>query len=1015
LFALIAALGLFCGDAVNYVIQCMGMPFNGETIKNQSLGGSETAAYYLGRELAERGHRVVMFTNSQEEGVYDGVTYCFNGQPTQAAPLGDRFTHFASHTPHDVLVIQRHPLAFHKDYASQVNVHQMHDLALRRSAGAINAGGARVDLVTGVSEFHIRQMKEVYGLHDRVLRAVPNGVDLSLYVPRPFNPGHPVNLAIHDGEFPLLYQSRPERGLEHLLRPDGIMDRLAKAGSKARLFYCAYANTVAEQQAYYGYLDECAARLPNVTNLGALTKDELAQVQMLCSLLVYPTEFEEVSCITAMEAMAANLPMLSSEHGALPETCKDSGSVLLPLKDGIADEDAFVTNIQWYELHSEELQALRHKQAVASETKSWAHAVDIFEEQIAEVFARRSSSPARMARHLIEHSDISALREMNEASAGQGPINAIQDQALGETVEMYAFARTAEATAAHYEKWEGMNCDRMAREGLNPDVERRNVMASTRFRGITHLLAKAVGERAEGGLKTRVLEFGCAHGHITLAMAEQFPNVKFFGIDFMQRSVDLARKTAFERGLHNVEFFCGSLDDLAQYGEFDVVIAPEVVEHIWDYRGALKKLLAAATPTGTLIVTTPHGRWEWSGRHWWHKGREHLHHFERQDIVELFSEFQTEILQAPGGIDPAGAAMGSWVYAATKSAGAELGHIDYARKLRTTAPRDTVSLCMIVRDAQETIGRALRSVVEYVDEVCIAVDRTTTDRTRERIADVSKDFPHVVFSVFDGDSPLEIGFDEARNVTVSRSCGDWILWMDADEEINGAQNLFRLLRPGAFDGYAVAQHHMSQLPAERISTDWPTRLFRRDSGARFFGVVHEHPETQIGKAIPHTFQVSDIAFIHYGYSDEIARRGRFHRNFPLLQKDLQKHPDRVLNKFLYVRDLAQAIAFEGEQTGAVSDGMRSNAQTVISLFDKLIDDNPMLRMTLDAVPYYSTAVAAIGSGFHAKIAITTKKDEMPGISATAQVEGFFHSRETYSRLLARIAKETTVNYEGKYV
>jgi 2-polyprenyl-3-methyl-5-hydroxy-6-metoxy-1,4-benzoquinol methylase len=772
---------------------------------------------------------------------------------------------------------------------------------------------------------------------------------------------------------------------------------------------------VADRQDFYTYLEECASRLPNVTNFGALTKQQLAAVQMACGLLVYPTEFEEVSCITAMEAMAANLPMLASEHGALPETCKDSGTVLLPLKDGAADEDAFVTNIQWYELHPEELQTLRHKQAVASETRSWAHAVDIFEEQIAEVFAKRSSSPARMARHLIEHSDISALREMNEASAGQTPVNAIHDQALGEAVEMYAFARSTEATVSHYEKWEGMNCDRMASQGLNPDVERQNVMNSTRFRGITYLLSKAVGDRIQSGLQTRVLEFGCAHGHLTLAMAELFPQVKFFGIDFMQRSVDLARKTASDRGLKNVEFFRGSLDDLAQYGEFDAVIAPEVVEHIWDYRGALEKLLAAASPTGTLVITTPHGRWEWSGRHWWHKGREHLHHFERQDIVELFGEYQTEIIQAPGGLDPAGGAMGSWVYSIQKSVGAKLGHIDYARKLRTTAPRDTVSFCMIVRDAQETIGRALRSVVEYVDEVCIAIDRSTKDRTRERIAEVSQEFPHVVFTVFDADSPLEIGFDEARNATISRSCGDWIFWGDADEEVTGAQNLFRLLRPGAFDGYAIAQHHMSQRPAECISTDWPTRLFRRDSGAQFYGVVHEHPETKIGKAIPHTFQISDITFVHYGYTDEGARRGRFRRNFPLLQQDLKKHPTRILNKFLYVRDLAQGIAFEGEQTGTISAGMRQNAEQVVTLFSNLIDENPMLRMTLDAVPYYSTAVAALGNGFHAKIGITTKKEELPGVSATAQIEGFFHNREIFSRLLARIAQETTVNYDGKYV
>lgn len=1009
---------------MNYVIHSMGMPFNGNTIKTQSIGGSETAAYYLGKELAARGHRVIMFTNSQAEGVFDDVTYCWLGNATKDNPIGERFSHFACNTPHDVLVIQRHPLAFHKDYASKINVHQMHDLALRRTAGAINAGAARVDLVTGVSQFHIDQIKSVYNLPDRTLRVVPNGVDDSLYGPTvgACDADHVVGEAKDNGSFPILYQSRPERGLEHLLRPDGIMDKLAKAGSKAHLFYCSYKNTVEQMREFYDYLDACAAKLPNVTNLGALTKADLAAVQMSCSLLVYPTEFEEVSCITAMEAMHAALPFVSSAHAALPETCKDAGAVLLPLFEKRADEDAFITRIMALELDVAYRDELRAKQLEAAATRTWEHAVDVFEEAVEEVFARRAESPARMARHLIEHSDISALEEFDGRSRVANsqllpPPNLIEGQAVAnELPAMYAFKDSLAATVAHYEKWEGMNCDRMEATGLNPDAERAQLVTTSRFRGIHHLLAQSVAEKLNGKQEVRVLEFGCAHGHITLALAEAFPEVRFTGVDFMTRSVELGRKTAFDRGLKNVTFEQGSLDNLDTFGKFDAVIAPEVVEHIWDYRNALQKLIAAVKDGGDLIVTTPTGRWEWTGRHWWHKGREHLHHFERTDIVELFKDYNPTILHAPGGHDVGGEALGSWVYSARVTDGSQvLGSINYTRKLHEQAPRDTVSLCMIAKDAQDVIANAVRSVAEVVDEIVIAVDEKTTDKTEERIAEVAKDFPHVAFTVFRNKSPLEIGFDEARNATIARSCGDWILWMDTDEEVVGANNILRLLRPGAFDGYAIAQHHMSQDPPECISVDYPTRLFRRDSGAKFYGVVHEHPETEIGKAVPHTQQISDIRIIHYGYSSEAVRRGRFMRNYPLLLRDLEKHPGRTLNKFLHLRDLAQGLAHEGQATGGVSADMRERARRIVDLFKELIDNNPMLRMTLDAIPYYSTGVAALGGGFKAKISVQTSKEEFPGIAAKAEAEGLFDSIETYTRLMARIAKETTVNYEATYL
>jgi rod shape-determining protein MreB len=64
---------------------------------------------------------------------------------------------------------------------------------------------------------------------------------------------------------------------------------------------------------------------------------------------------------------------------------------------------------------------------------------------------------------------------------------------------------------------------------------------------------------------------------------------------------------------------------------------------------------------------------------------------------------------------------------------------------------------MIVRNAGATIERALRSVVDWVDEVVIAVDDKTDDRTKERIAEVQADFPNVTFTVFDAKSPLVIG------------------------------------------------------------------------------------------------------------------------------------------------------------------------------------------------------------------------------------------------------------------
>jgi hypothetical protein len=47
----------------------------------------------------------------------------------------------------------------------------------------------------------------------------------------------------------------------------------------------------------------------------------------------------------------------------------------------------------------------------------------------------------------------------------------------------------------------------------------------------------------------------------------------------------------------------------------------------------------------------------------------------------------------------------------------------------------------------------------------------------------------------------------------------------------------------------------------------------------------------------------DVEIAHTGYYVESRRRTKFSRNLPLLMADRAKYPERVLGKFLYMRDL----------------------------------------------------------------------------------------------------------------
>jgi glycosyltransferase involved in cell wall biosynthesis len=81
---------------------------------------------------------------------------------------------------------------------------------------------------------------------------------------------------------------------------------------------------------------------------------------------------------------------------------------------------------------------------------------------------------------------------------------------------------------------------------------------------------------------------------------------------------------------------------------------------------------------------------------------------------------------------------------------------------------------MIVKDEEETIARALMSVKPVVSEM-IVIDTGSTDRTK----DIAEKLGAKVYDFQWTDS-----FSDARNFSLSKATGDWILVLDADEVIS---------------------------------------------------------------------------------------------------------------------------------------------------------------------------------------------------------------------------------------
>lgn len=988
-------------------IHCGGLPFNGDTIKTKSLGGSETAAYYVAKELAARGHRVTLFTNSQEEGEFDKVKYIWAGNSTEHAPLGERFHFYSSNTPTDVMLIQRQPGAFTHRFQSKINVAWLHDLALHRQKSLAQSGLWNIDSVFCVSEWHKNQVCEVYGFDKKFVRTVTNGVDLKLY-----EGDAEYKLPKLKDEISLIYSSRPERGLEHHIRPGGIMDRLWEIDKRFRLYVCNYENNPPQlAEMYRAFYDRIEA-MPNVTALGNLTKQQLADAMRQCDALVYPTEFEEVSCITAMEAMAAGLPMITSHVGALHETTRENVATLthtIPLKDGVADEDRFVEEVAAMASLSGGMKVERQAQLDAAPRYDWPKVAEGFERHFEELFAERTKNPETLLRGLIHNSDYYAA-EHYASETVLWPKG--QDTAEEEMRICYAFARDNK-WKEHYEAYYEYERNRGVVYG--PEDCTNNNRFGTVASYLRNLPAGST-----------VCDYGCAHGHYTINLAKVFPELNFIGIDITASNIATARKWATDDGVNNATFVCGAVDaesiraaDGAEpaLSSFDAIIAAEVLEHVeapWDMVDVLGKYLK---PNGKIITTTPLGPWEAIGyaKHWpW---RAHVHHLEREDLHDLFGMHPGfKVSLAAGGHDKDGAALGSYICAFGKPKDPS-GRIDYARKLRHQSPTQTLAVCIIAKDAEHSLGRCLESVKDIAQEIIVAVDETTTDATREIAEKYVKGFSPRGTLLFDIKSPLEQGFDEARNECIARARADWILWIDADEVLFHPEKVTKYLRANMFDAYAVKQLHYSVEPAGVMKVDLPSRLFRNGKGIKFFGVVHEHPEIELNKGIGHATVISDVSIAHYGYSTEDVRRQRFERNIGLLIRDREKYPERQLGKFLWVRDLAQMCRWEAESNGArVTEAMVERAKIGIKIWEELLDAG-QLRMLADPdnLSFYSTLVTVLGVGFDFGFTMDASKlnggahpEKQPPLAAR------FYSKEHAEKLFLKLLAERTTNYDSKY-
>lgn len=142
----------------------------------------------------------------------------------------------------------------------------------------------------------------------------------------------------------------------------------------------------------------------------------------------------------------------------------------------------------------------------------------------------------------------------------------------------------------------------------------------------------------------------------------------------------------------------------------------------------------------------------------------------------------------------------------------------------------TLSLCMIVKDEEDTLENCLSSCYTLFDEINIT-DTGSLDKTKE----IAQKYTNNIY-----DFKWEDDFAKARNFSFSKATKDYIMWLDADDIIlkEDLKKLQKLKQNLTYDiDMVMLKYNMSS--SENSLSYFRERIFKKEKNYKWVSPIHE--------------------------------------------------------------------------------------------------------------------------------------------------------------------------------
>lgn len=268
----------------------------------RGLGGTESTFVLLARALAKLGHHIEVYNCCFKDGVYDGVSWKSLWSIDQNKKID--------------VVISLRLLETFKEYKfnSPIRAVWIHDEALQGASQLDENGDVNMWISVSVTQKEFIERKEV--IRPENWFVTRNAFDEEIYTDS--------LRKIKKVKNQVIYCSVPDRGLKSLFEMwSEIKERIPDAKLVVTGSFALWGVSDEENNRIFKEIYDKVFKLKDVTIFQRLSKYELSKFQAESEVMLYPTDFNEMFCISALECFAAGTPIISSRKAAMIERVKD--------------------------------------------------------------------------------------------------------------------------------------------------------------------------------------------------------------------------------------------------------------------------------------------------------------------------------------------------------------------------------------------------------------------------------------------------------------------------------------------------------------------------------------------------------------------------------------------------------------------------------------------------------------------------------------------------------------------